>query len=168
MLNSTTIPGLKDPLLSPSSLLDSGVSSSLVSRNSSDSLSSFVTARSHVSEEDSQGWGGWISVQVNSFFDRWRAPLSSRYGDLLSGEAITSEDDDSTIEEGPSSRLPLPEWVIPLFNVLKETVGERQSQISDRQQRLFFNPKTGETAWQCVDDVTDGLMEHKPMTSFYE
>ena len=162
MKTAKSIQGLKQPLLScPSS--DSGDSSRLTLRPSSDSLSSFQTAHSGPLEENGQGWGDWISTHIHRLFDGWLVPFSQE-----KPSAITIEEDNSLIEESPSSELSLPEWVEPLFQVLKQTVGERPSMVNDHQQRLFFNPETGDTAWQCIEDITDGLMDHKLLNSFYE
>ncbi|MBV53512.1 MAG: hypothetical protein CL816_05530 [Coxiellaceae bacterium] len=132
-------------------------------RQSSDSLDSFFTAHSHVSEENSQEWSGWISTHIHSLFGSWLEPVSQE-----ATSEITIEEGNRVIEEHSSSQSPLPEWVEPLFHVLKQTVGERPSMANDHQQRLFFNPETGNTAWQCIEDAIDGLMEHKPLNSFYE
>ena len=161
------IQDLEQPLLSsPSS--DSGCSSRLTlrsssERSSSDFLSSFLTAQSAPLEESGQGWGGWIRSGIHGLFDGWLEPVSQ-----AATSARTIPEDDPLIEEGPSSQSPLPEWVEPLFHLLKQTVGERSSIVNDHQQRLFFNPETGDTAWQCTEDATDGLMDHKPLNSFYE
>ncbi len=132
-------------------------------RQSSDSLDSFFTAHSHASEENSQEWSGSISAHIHSLFGSWLEPVSQE-----ATSAITIEEGNRVIEEDSSSQSPLPEWVEPLFHVLKQTVGERPGTINDDQQRLFFNPETGDTEWQCIEDATDGLMEHKPLNSFYE
>ena len=159
--------GLKQPLLFPPSS-DSGCSSRLTlrsssERSSSDFLSSFLTAQSAPLEESGQGWGDWISTHIHRLFDGWLEPVSQ-----AATSARTIPEDDPLIEEGPSSQSLLPEWVEPLFHLLKQTVGERSSIVNDHQQRLFFNPETGDTAWQCIEDATDGLMDHKPLNSFYE
>ena len=162
-MNNSTVTGLKEHLLPVSSSLDSGSRSSSTSHSSSVSSSSFVGEQSGSLEDNDQGWGDRIGVQIQSFFNCWRAPVNSEL-DGPSREEQTSVDHVSSIEEGLSSQLPLPERVIALFDLLQRSIGERP----DPQQRLFFNPKTGETAWQSVNDVAKDWMDHKPLNYFYE